>query len=70
MQRFIDALKEAAMVAVALVALSAVIGWQWIAASYEADAYNRVTGANVSTWDALFLELRVDGQAGKKGGVD
>jgi hypothetical protein len=25
----------------------------------EAKAYNRVTGANVSTWDAMFLELRV-----------
>lgn len=70
MQRYFDKLKEAVMVAVALVALSAVIGWHWIAASMEADAYNRVTGANVSTWDALFLELRVDGQAGKKGGVD
>lgn len=32
----------------------------WVAASYfEARAYNRVTGASVSTFDAMFIELRV-----------
>lgn len=33
----------------------------WGAAWLEARAYERVTGKTVSTWDALFLELRVDG---------
>lgn len=34
-------------------------GW-WVFASYcEASAYNRITGSNVSTWDAMFVELRV-----------
>ena len=32
----------------------------WIGASHlEANAYERVTGKHVSTWDAMFLELRV-----------
>jgi hypothetical protein len=30
-----------------------------ISAYFEAQSYNRVTGANVSTWDAIFLDLRV-----------
>jgi hypothetical protein len=34
----------------------------WIFASaMEARAYNRVTGANVSTWEAMWVELRVQG---------
>lgn len=27
--------------------------------SMEASAYNKVTGNNVSTWDAMWIELRV-----------
>jgi len=27
---------------------------------FEAKAFNRVTGQNVSTWDAYWLELRID----------
>lgn len=34
-------------------------GWIIGSAYFEAKAYNRITGANVSTWDAMFLELRV-----------
>lgn len=30
-----------------------------LSAKMEAEAYNRATGANVSTWDALWIELRV-----------
>ena len=38
----------------------------WATAShFEAAAYNRVTGSNVSTWDAMWIELRV--QAGPSG---
>ncbi len=38
----------------------------WITASYmEAQAFNRVTGKNVSTWDAMFIELRVQEPAMK-----
>lgn len=36
-------------------------GW-WIARSaLEASSYNRVTNSNVSTWDAMWIELRVEG---------
>lgn len=28
--------------------------------SMEAAAFNRVTGGNISTWDAMWLQLRVD----------
>lgn len=34
-------------------------------AYFEAEAYNRATGQHVSTWDALWLELRVEGQGGQ-----
>ncbi len=53
---------EKLMVALILVVLLAA-PVSWIAGSYfEAEAYNRHTGANVSTWDAMWIELRV--QAG------
>jgi hypothetical protein len=29
-------------------------------AKMEASAFNRLTGAKVSTWDAMWVELRVD----------
>jgi hypothetical protein len=33
----------------------------WVVAShFEARAFNRATGADVSTWDAMFVELRVN----------
>lgn len=42
----------------------------WIAKSgAEAAAYTRVTGHEVSTWDAMFLQLRVDGAPRKDGAV-
>jgi len=32
----------------------------WIGQSYmEARSYNSVTGKNVSTWDAMWIELRI-----------
>lgn len=35
----------------------------WITKSYfEAAAFNRATGKNVSTWDAMWIELRVEGE--------
>ena len=36
----------------------------WVGYSYcEARAYNNITGANVSTLDAMFVELRVQESA-------
>lgn len=35
----------------------------WTLKSYfEAQAFNRATGKNVSTWDAMWIELRVEGE--------
>jgi len=42
---------------VAVIVLSLVV-WA-ISSKMEAEAYNRVTGENVSTWDAMWIELRV-----------
>jgi hypothetical protein len=32
-----------------------------VSAHFEAKAFNKHTGKNVSMWDALFLQLRIDG---------
>jgi hypothetical protein len=32
----------------------------WMSAHYEAETFNRCRGANVSTFDALWVELRVE----------
>lgn len=33
-----------------------------VSSHFEARTYNRLTGSNVSTWDAMFVQLRVVGQ--------
>lgn len=33
--------------------------WQWFSAANESATYNRLTGAHTTTWDALWVELRV-----------
>lgn len=42
-----------------LLMISIPLGFAWGSAYYEAQAYYRVTGKKVSTWDAIFLDLRV-----------
>lgn len=38
-------------------------GTTWISASNEAAAFNRLTsGPKVTTWDAIWLDLRVEAQ--------
>lgn len=55
---------EATLGIAALVAILAfTAGGLWVKSHFEAAAYNRITGANVSTWEAMFVQLRVDGQA-------
>ena len=45
--------------AVAAIAVGAILG-VWIGTShYEAKAFERATGKQVSTWDAMWLDLRV-----------
>lgn len=38
------------------------IGVAWAQAHFEAAAFNNATGKNVSTWDALWIDLRVQGE--------
>lgn len=50
------------MVMLAVAVIAFIVGI-WIFASYmEARSYNRVTGENVSTWDAMWIELRVQSE--------
>ena len=32
---------------------------------FEAQTYNKLTGANVTMWDAMWVELRVEGNPNK-----
>ena len=36
------------------------LGWWVFKSSCESAAYNRITNSNTTTWDAMFLELRVE----------
>jgi hypothetical protein len=48
---------------VVAIVFAAIVGGTYVVGAYfEAEAFNRLTGKNVSTWDALFLELRIDGK--------
>ncbi len=47
---------------VLLCVMAALYTLVWIGHSeFESNAYNRVTGNNVSTWEAMFLDLRLTG---------
>lgn len=42
------------------------VGGPYVVKSYfEAKAYERVTGKHVTTWDAMFLQLRIEGCSGE-----
>lgn len=48
------------LAAVMLLIVAVVGGGIWVGASYfEAKAFNRITGAHVTTWDAMWVSLRV-----------
>ena len=47
------------LVAVLAVLAVGIVVWS-VQAMMEAKSFNRLTGANVSTWDAMWVELRVD----------
>ena len=42
-----------------LAVLVGIVCFQVFSAYMEAQTYNRVTGSNVSTWEALWVELRI-----------
>lgn len=46
-----------------LIALSIPVGIWVFRSAMEARAFNNVTGKNVSTWDAMWIELRVQEQS-------
>lgn len=57
-------MKEWQVVVVLIIAVLILTGAAlWFTAYYEAKAYNRITGSKVTTWEAVFVELRVIGEA-------
>jgi len=54
MRGFVASIFILAMVA------GAVVGEGWYAAGVRADTYNRLTGSDVTQWEALWVNLRVD----------
>jgi hypothetical protein len=43
----------------AALAVLLILAGGWIGACQEAKTYNKITGADVTTWDALWVELRI-----------
>ena len=43
-----------------LVVLMLIVALVWGGAVMEAKTYNRITGSDVTTWEALWIELRLD----------
>lgn len=56
-------LKRVAIVLVAVIGIILVIAVPLVVirSYFEAEAYNRLTGASATTWDAIWVELRVSG---------
>jgi hypothetical protein len=55
-----DGNNEVVLGVLMLVLLLAIAVFMWIVPSYfEASTYRKLTGANVTTWDAMWVELRV-----------
>jgi hypothetical protein len=58
--------KAAWMVIIFIGFIAVLLAVWWGKSTMEAAAYNRITGSDVSTWDAMWVELRVqDGPARK-----
>lgn len=51
------------LIVVALIVLFFVVllGWKVVSSYNESRVYNRLTGAQTTTWDALWVQLRVQG---------
>ncbi len=50
------------VIALCVIALLLMMIFTWILpSSCEARAYNRLTDGNATTWDAMFVQLRVQG---------
>lgn len=54
-------MKETVMILVSIVgAIVFSVGVAWYGAKMEAETYTQLTGKPVTTWQALWVELRVD----------
>ena len=49
-----------AYVAIILLIFAISTGWWILKSRMEATAFNRITNSEVSTWDAMWVQLRVD----------
>lgn len=56
----------AGLLAIAL-AFAFIIALHGAWSAMEARSYNRITGANVTVWDAMWVQLRVDCFSGRGG---
>lgn len=53
--------KKVALLTLAVVVLVPLLFWV-LPSYFEARTYSKLTGKQVSTWDALWVELRVQGE--------
>ena len=61
-----DWINSVATIVIGALVLAIVLGIFWVLPSYyEARAFERITGKEVSTWDALWVELRVQEGTGR-----
>ena len=48
------------IVALLLIAVMSIVIWTF-QSKMEANAYNRITGSDVTTWEAMWVQLRIEG---------
>ena len=54
-----DALTFAAYTLAVIAIICVPLGCWIVRSHFEAESFNRITGKDISTWDAMFIELRV-----------
>jgi hypothetical protein len=64
-----DAKPWIALAAFSVLAVAAIIALSVFSAHMESSAYNRLTGASTTWWDAMWVELRVMDQPTSKEGL-
>ena len=47
---------------IAAVFIAVIVGMGVLRSYWESESYNRLTGAKTTTWDAMFLELRIQAE--------
>jgi len=60
MSKYTGTWSEFLMYAVGFILIMSVVIGSWVVSShFEAKAFNSATGKKISTWDAMWIELRV-----------